>query len=395
MCVSGQGVVYLIGSIVSCARYNAGMSTNEARQKRNRILSWAINLAGVLAFGLILYFRGVEAWERIVNVDWGYVWAALTVTLLWNVVAALRWMLIANEVAGAKICAYRYFFTYQMLGTLTGQVMPITIGMLGTRPVALSLSQQVSLSRAALSVFMDKLFDLVLALVLVFPAVLFLAGWISHPLAAGLIGGVVIVAALLIGWQYEQAVRFSGQLGMRFAKSLARVPVIGRRLVRRLPGQLERLSSETFVENRVALQAFLLTLVMYGLLSARLFFIAQALRLGIPWYVLAMGIAVTQLALVFAVTPGSAGFLEGGWAGVFGLAGLAGERFGTFVIGRRFLVLVFTLIGMLLAFAWIRESPAPLIRAVVDASRRPRQQASQLEAEAPVEEEPGGTELGT
>jgi uncharacterized protein (TIRG00374 family) len=367
------------------------MSMTQARQKRNRILSWVINLAGILAFGLILWWGGTEAWQQIVQGDWRYVLAALGVTLLWNLVAALRWSLIANQVAGGKICAFRYFFTYQMIGMLTGQVVPVTIGMLGARPVALSLSQQVPLGRSALSVFLDKLFDLVLALSLVIPVTLFLAGWIERPLAFGIMGCVVVAAAVFIRWQYEQAVRFSGRLGTRFAKPLARVPVIGRGLVRRLPGQLARLSSETFVDNKVALQAFLLTLVMYGLLSARLFFIAQALRLDIPWYLLGMGIPVTQLALVFAVTPGSAGFLEGGWGAVFRLAGLTFEQFTTFVIGRRAFVLAFTLMGTLLAFAWIRESPARLFRAVVDASRRPGQRASEPAAGASAEDGPGRT----
>jgi uncharacterized protein (TIRG00374 family) len=196
-----------------------------------------------LAFGLILWLGGVEAWRQIVEGDWRYVLAALGVTLLWNLVAALRWSLVANRVAGTKICAFRYFFTYQMLGMFAGQVVPITIGMLGARPAALSLSQEVPLSRSALSVFVDKLFDLVLALVLVPPVALFLVGWIERPLAFGIMGCVVVAAALLIGWQYEQAIRFFGQLGTRFARPLARLPVIGRRLVRRLPGQLDRLTS--------------------------------------------------------------------------------------------------------------------------------------------------------
>lgn len=366
------------------------MSTNEAKQKRNRILSWAINLAGILAFGLILWLGGVEAWQQIVQGDWRYVLAALAATLLWNLVAAFRWSLIANRIVGAKICSYRYFFTYQMIGMLTGQVVPITIGMLGARPAALSLSQQVPFRRSALSVFLDKSFDLVLALLLVIPVALFLVGWIERPLAFWIMGGLVVVGVSLIGWQYEQAIQFFGRLGTRYSKPLAHVPVLGRRL----PKQLDRLSSETLLQNRVALQAFLLTLVMYGLLSARLFFIAQALRLDIPWYLLMMGISVTQLALIFSVTPGSLGFLEGGWAAVLGLAGLTLDQFATFVIGRRAFVLVFTLIGTLLAFVWIRESPARLFRAVMDASRKPSEGASQLEASASVEDEPGGPEPG-
>jgi uncharacterized protein (TIRG00374 family) len=361
------------------------MSTNLNKRKRNRILSWGINLAGVLIFALILYIGGVEAWKQILEGDIWYMLAAFGVTLLWNLVAAYRWSLIANRVVGTKICGFRYFFTYQMIGMLIGQVVPITVGMLGGRPVALSLSQEVSLKRSALSVFLDKLFDLVLALLLVTPVALYLVGWIERPVAFGIMGGLVLVGVVLVAWQYERAVRLLGQVGSRLAQPLVRVPVIGRRLVRGLPQQLDRLSGETFLHNRLAAQAFLLTLVMYILLASRMFFIAQALRLEIPWYLLAMGIAVTQLALVFSVTPGSMGFLEGGWAAVLGLAGLTLEQFTTFVIGRRAYVLVFTLLGALLAFVWIRESPARLFRAVLVASRRPAGEPA---------EEPPPTEVG-
>jgi uncharacterized protein (TIRG00374 family) len=347
------------------------MSVSRSQQKRNRILSWIINLAGVLAFALILYFGGVEAWQQILDGDWRYVLAALGVTLAWNLVATYRWSLIANQLFGHEVCAFRYYFTYQMIGMLIGQVVPITVGMLGGRPVALSLSQQVSLRRSALSVVLDKLFDLILALLLVTPVTLYLVGWIERPVAFGIMAGVVLGAILLIAWQYERVLRLVGQVGARLAQPLAWVPVIGRRLAQRLPQQLERLSGDALVRNRTAVQAFLLTLVMYTLLSARLFFISQALQLDIPWYLFPMGVAVTQLAVVFAVTPGSLGFLEGGWAAVFAWAGLSLEQFATFVIGRRAYVLVFTLIGTLLAFAWIRESPARLFRAVLSASREP------------------------
>lgn len=346
------------------------MSADQSRRRRSRILSWGINLAGVLIFALILYLGGIEAWKQIVEGDIWYMLAAFGVALLWNLVAAYRWSVIANQVSGAKICPFRYYFTYQMIGMLIGQVVPITVGVLGGRPVALSLSQGVSLKRSALSVFLDKLLDLILALLLVIPVVLYLVGWIQQSVAFGIMGGAVLAGVVLVAWQYEAAIRLLGQVGARLAKPLVRLPVIGRRLVRGLPEQLDRLSGETPLHNRVAAQAFLLTLVMYVLLAARLVFIAQALRLEIPWYLLAMGIPVTQLALVFSVTPGSMGFLEGGWAAVLGLAGLTLAQFTTFVIGRRAYVLIFTVLGALLAFAWIRESPARLFRAVLVASRR-------------------------
>lgn len=360
------------------------MSADKARQKRNRILSWVINLTGILAFALILYLGGIEAWQQIVRSDWRYVLAAFGATLLWNVVAAYRWSLIAGRVIDKpEPVPYRYYFTYHIIGMFIGQIVPITIGMLGGRTVALSLSRDVSLARSALSVFLDKLFDLLLAVLLVTPVALYLVGWISRPLAFGSMGAIVLAGVLVIAWQYQTAMRLVGQTGSRLAQPLTRVPVLGRRLVRRLPQQMERLATSSFLSNQLAVKSFLLTLVLYALLSVRLFFISQALDLEIPWYLLMMGVCVTQLTLIFSVTPGSLGFLEGGWAAVLGLAGLSLEQFAFFVIGRRAYVLVFTLIITLLAFVWIRESPAHLFRAVISASHRPAKEPVGGEGDAP------------
>jgi len=181
----------------------------------------------------------------------------------------------------------------------------------------------------------------------------------------------------LVAWKYEDAVKLAGRAGSRLARPLGRLPLVGQRLVQRLPGQMERLATDTFLPNRQALRAYLLTLVMYTLLSARLFFVAEALRLDIPWYVMVMGICVTQLTLVFSVTPGSLGFLEGGWAAVLGLAGLGLDQWTTFVIGRRAYLLVFTVLYTLLAFVWIRESPARLFRQVFATSQEGAQGTGQ------------------
>jgi uncharacterized protein (TIRG00374 family) len=260
-------------------------------QKRNRILSWLINLFGILVFGLILYLGGIEAWQQILQADWRYVLAAFAATLLWNLVAAYRWSLIANQVINfPEPCQYRYYFTYHMIGMLTAQVLPITVGMLAGRPVALSLSQGVSLRRSALSVFLDKLFDLILAVLLVLPVVLFLVDAISRYVAFGLMASITVIGALLIGLRYEPVMRLLGRAGSRVAKPLAHLPIVGQKFASRLPQQMDRLASQSLLPNRVALRAFMLTCVLYALLSARLFLIAEALRLEIPWYLLTMGV---------------------------------------------------------------------------------------------------------
>jgi len=347
------------------------MTAGIMQRKRNRISGWFLNALGVTIFGLILYLGGATAWQQMVNGDWRYAAGVLGVTVAWNLLGSLRWALIARWVLGdAGKLPFRFYFTCHMIGMFLGQVVPITVGMLGGRPVALSLSQEVSLKRSALSVLLDKLFDLLLAVLVAAPAALYLVGWLKLAPTLALMGAAVAFGAIVVGWQYERAVSLASRLGSRVAQFLARVPV-GRRLVRRVPEQLERLSEEQVLPNRAALAAFLITVGMYALLSLRTYLISQTMRLGIPWELLMMGVSITQLALIFSVTPGSLGFLEGGWAAVLALAGLSHEQFLAFVIGRRVYVLVFTAVTTLLAFGWIRESPARMFRAVVNTARRP------------------------
>lgn len=346
------------------------MSADRGQPNRNRLLAWLINLAGVAVFAFILVRGGWDVWRQIFRADPRYLLGALGATLAWNLVAACRWYLIMRAVSrGNPGPSLPHYYTYHMIGMLTGQVLPIGVGLLGGRPVALSLSGQVPLRRAALSVVLDKFFDLVLAVLLAVPTALYLVDWISLPTAATLMAALVALGLFLAGWQYESTVRWLARLASRLARPLTRLPVVGRRLISRLPQQLERVASGTLITNGHAVQLFLLTLVLYSLLALRLVLIALAVRLEVPWYLLAMGVGITQLTLIFSFTPGSLGVLEGGWWAVFQLGGQSPDVYSLFVIARRALVLVFTVVCGLLGLAWIRESPARLFRAVLSASR--------------------------
>ncbi len=347
------------------------MSADRTQSQKRRWLAWAINLAGVAMFAIVLYWGGIEAWQQIFQGDPLYVLAALAAALAYNLLAAYRWHLIAGSVTqGQPGCPYRFYFAYHMIGMLTGQIVPIGVGMLGGRPMALSLSGRVTLRRAALSVVLDKFFDLILALLVAGPVALYLVDWISLPLAGALMAAAALAGLLLVGWQYEHTMRWLAHVAARLARPLTRLPIVGKRLIRRLPEQLERLASETFVTNRRAMALYVLTLGLYTLTSLRLILIAMALRLDVPWYLLGMGVGVTQLTLIFSFTPGSLGILEGGWLAIFRLGGVTRGSYAVFVIARRAFVLLFTLLCALLSFAWVRQSPARLFRALLKASAR-------------------------
>lgn len=341
-----------------------------AKEKRSKILSWAINLGGLFIFLLILYLGGVDVWVQLLQANFWYILAILAVTILWNVVATYRWSIIADRITqDIYHVPFRYYFAYQMIGIVTGQIVPVTLGMLGGRAVALTLSKGVPLRYSLLSTFIDKLFDLGLALLLAIPVALGLAGWISLTYTLMIMGLIAVFVIAFLAWRFEWGMSLIGSFGIQAAQPLGRVPLVGRRLANRIPQRIEELSVATILSNRGSVMLFLLTLLMYVLLSVRLVLIASALQLNIPWYVMAMGVPITQLSLIFSITPGSLGFLEGGWLAVFSLAGMTIDQFTFFVIARRAYVLVAAVLGTLLAFVWIRESPAGLFRSVVATSR--------------------------
>jgi len=97
--------------------------------------------------------------------------------------------------------------------------------------------------------------------------------------------------------------------------------------------------------------------------------VALALRLAVPWYLLLMGVAVTQFTLIFSVTPGRWGF----WRGAGPLCSASAAKWTCIPCSLSAAGVCADLYSALclLAFAWIRESPARLFRSVLSASRQP------------------------
>ncbi len=275
-------------------------------------------LAGIALWGgrraLIAPLRPAPFWLLLYFVALGLAVAA----------TSRRWQLLINALADKPLCSFRACFLHQTVGRFLGQFLSQTGSDLLYRPLALRGGYAVPLDRAFQSALWDKSFDLIFALWLLVPAILLLQR--EGPAFAG---GTIWVGAVV-------GLALAGAWGT--ALLVHRVPGAAQRLLQ--AGGLARFGLQPpqglqAAPLWVVLAALGLTTVKYGLLVLRALLLTRALGLTVPPEALIVGVPISQLSLVVALTPGALGVLEGSWWAVLALFGVSSEAIAAFVLGQR------------------------------------------------------------
>jgi uncharacterized protein (TIRG00374 family) len=314
---------------------------------RGRTLRWALSVLGILIFGAILYYGGVEALRRVARVNLWYLAGAFVAAGSAAFVTSLRWGLIVDALEGSGAGSRLRYFYYVMMGKLSSTFVSQYVGDYGVRPLALRASGKTTVGRAVYSVFLDRLFDLILSLLFLVPALLFLGRVISAEALAFLIllsVGTYWLASGRNRWLLPRLVgRVVDALRGRGTSLPVVGPVIGR-LVGTLDGASEGLEQ---VSRRCINSANVLTLLRYLALAMRAYFVALALGLYLPFWLVFLAVGLVRFTLLFAVAPGKLGVLEVGWYGVLALGGVGTTSIVPFLIGLRVYGLVFDAILIL------------------------------------------------
>ncbi len=308
---------------------------------RKRILRWALTVLSLGVFVLVLYVGGIEAWRQVLHADPLWVGVAFACTALLTFVSAVRWGLIANVMAGTRICSMRAYYHYLMMGKTAGLVLPEAVGVYAVGPLAMKAGSRSSFALALGTVFLDKLFDLGLIGLLLLPTALYALRLIDLQTCAALfVLCFVALGVALLGWYRPLVARAFGLRGWLVARSES-TRLLHRALHGRAGQQLLALDAGQFPVRRIALLAYGLTVLRYLLMTARFVAIAQAVGVAVPPLLVFVGIPIAQLGLLLAVTPGGLGMLEAGWLGVLLLAGLPRQDIATLLIGQRAALFVF------------------------------------------------------
>lgn len=316
-----------------------------------------LSVLGILIFGAILYYGGVEALRQVARVNFLYLGCALVAAGLAALVTSARWGLIVDSLEGSAAHSRLHYFYYVMMGKISSTFVSQYVGDYGVRPLALKASSDTSMGRALYSVLLDRLFDLALSLLFLGPGLLYLGGLISPEV-------LMLLVVLLVGGYWAISARnhhllsdFLGVTVRALAGKGRSIPLLGGALGR-LASTLEgaRTGFEQ-VGRRCITTANVLTLGRYLAMATRAYFIAVALNLSIPFWLVFLAVGLVRFTLLFAVAPGRLGVLEVGWYGVLALGGIPSATIIPFLLGLRLYGLVFNAVLALIAHLAVMLGP--------------------------------------
>jgi uncharacterized protein (TIRG00374 family) len=308
-----------------------------------------LSILGVLVFAAILYYGGVEALRQLARVNLLYLGCAFVAAGLAAFVTSARWGLIVDSLEGLSTRSSLQYFYYVMMGKISSTFVSQYVGDYGVRPLALKASSNTSMGHAVYSVLLDRLFDLALSLLFVGPGLLYLGGLISPEV-------LIVLVLLLVGGYWAISAKnhhlLSGLLGLA-----ARALLAAGRSLPLLDGVTSRLASTVEgaragferVGRGAITKANVLTLGRYLSMAMRAYFLAWALNLSIPFWLVFLAVGLVRFTLLFAVAPGRLGVLEVGWYGVLALGGVQTTTIIPFLLGLRLYGLVFNAVLALVA----------------------------------------------
>jgi uncharacterized protein (TIRG00374 family) len=322
-----------------------------------KTLRRVLSVLGIMIFGAILFYGGVEALRQLARANLLYLGCAFVAAGLAALVTSARWGLIVDSLEGSTAHSRLHYFYYVMMGKISSTFVSQYVGDYGVRPLALKASGDTSMGRALYSVLLDRLFDLALSLVFLGPGLLYLGGLFSPEV-------LMLLVVLLVGVYWAVSARnhhllseLMGLIVRALGGKGSSVPLLGG-FLGKLASTLEgaRIGFEQ-VGRRCITTANVLTLGRYLAMAMRAYFIAVALGLSIPFWLVFLAVGLVRFTLLFAVAPGRLGVLEVGWYGVLALGGIPAATIIPFLLGLRLYGLVFNAVLALIAHLAVMLGP--------------------------------------
>jgi uncharacterized protein (TIRG00374 family) len=306
-----------------------------------RVYRRVLSALGIVIFGAVLYYGGVEALRQVARVNPLYLACTFVAAALAALVTSVRWGLIVDALEGRRAHSKLQYFYYVMMGKMSSTLVSQYVGDYGVRPLALKASSDTSMGRAFYSVVLDRFFDLALSLLFLIPGLLYLGGLISPQVLALLITLLVGGYWAVIAKNHHLVSHVLGLLAGGVSSMSTRIPRL-RGVLAQVTRTLEGAQTGFEQVGRTCINsANLLTLCRYLAMAFRAYFLSLALGLSIPFWLVFLAVGLVRFALVFAVAPGRLGVLEIGWYGVLALGGVETSAILPFLIALRVYGLVF------------------------------------------------------
>jgi uncharacterized protein (TIRG00374 family) len=270
---------------------------------------------------------------------------AFVCTLVASLVTAARWQLMSERTMGGTPLPYLVYFHGLVLTRVLGQVSSTLVMDLVGRGVALrSAGSQRDLGHAVTQAIIERIFDIVLPLMMLAWAILAWQGKVD----AGTASASFTLICILFGALSVVLLAPLTRLALRIYAALRRLRA------RRRPATADIVepSLEPIALPRgLALRIGLLSLARYLTVLAQFWTIAVGFGISITFFQIAAATPLGQLAGMAGFTPGALGIQEAGWLGAFTWVGLDAVSIGLFVLSQRLLITLY--FSILSLFSWL------------------------------------------
>lgn len=253
----------------------------------------------------------------------------LLATFAATFVTSARWRLMAESMGEARLPHVAYFHSLALTKVL-GQVSSTFVMDIVGRGVALrAAGSQRGLGEAITQAVLERVFDLVLPVMVLAWALLAWGGGWSDSAAAGSFAGVCLVFAAFAAVALAPLTRLALRV-YAFARSL-------RARIRRV-SVVDAELTPPVVDRRLAVRVGVYSLLRYLASMLQVWSTAAAIGVAFTFFQVAAATPVGQLASMLGFTPGSLGIQEAGWAGGLKWVGADDASIALFVLSSRLII---------------------------------------------------------
>ncbi|MEM9568193.1 MAG: lysylphosphatidylglycerol synthase domain-containing protein, partial [Cyanobacteria bacterium P01_E01_bin.34] len=159
---------------------------------------------GIFLLWLVLELTGVglpEIVESLRDLNPFFALMVLVTTWLHLWLSAYKWKVISRRVAGEEAGARDFYMPYITFGAMLGQLMPQQLSMMAVQSFAMKFHGLSSLKTSVFAVIYDQIFNLLVPVLVIPPALLLAFNQTSEPIALFLtLMTLFIVPFLIRGW---------------------------------------------------------------------------------------------------------------------------------------------------------------------------------------------------
>lgn len=293
-------------------------------------------LLALFLLAISIYYWGLSDVLKVSVVHWPAVGLVFFFTACFTLIHNIRWLNVLRgllPVSLRKEMNFYQFYQWLMNSYAVGLFVPSDASLVGVRTFFMKQYKDVRTSTALLSVLLDRLFDVIVLIVVIVSALLLFIG--NNRLEMLVIPIVMIgLLFLLIILKNDEVFTFLIKIYFRSINLVLRMPIL------RKWKKFE--ASEAFhyapLKRNTICGLMAWSFLKYIFIALRFYSIGLVFGITFTFFDAFFAASLVQLAGFINVTPGGLGIIEMGSYGALKVIGASHPEAVVFVVGQRVLV---------------------------------------------------------